>query len=135
MIFEVGGGHHVVIYATAVTYLVVSYLKIPLRAIEARSPLLQFDSRSNSNSLMSRIFIRGLPPNLTAEEFKRHFSKQKEITDAKFIPHRRIGYVGFKSNEDAANAVKYHHKTFIRMSRISVELARSVRDLLNKSSH
>lgn len=95
---------------------------------------MQFDFESNSNSLMSRIFIRGLPPNLTAEEFKRHFSKQTEITDAKFIPHRRIGYVGFKSNEDAANAVKYHHKTFIRMSRISVELARSVRDLLNKSS-
>lgn len=81
----------------------------------------------------SRIFIRGLPPNFTAEEFKRHFSKQTEITDVKFIPHRRIGFVGFKNNEDAANAVKYHHKTFIRMSRISVELARSVRDLLNES--
>lgn len=80
----------------------------------------------------SRIFIRGLPPNLTAEEFKRHFSKQTEITDAKFIPHRRIGYVGFRSHEDAAKAVKYHHKTFIRMSRIAVELARSVRDLLKQ---
>ncbi len=74
----------------------------------------------------SRIFVRGLPPNLSAEDFRRHFSKQCAITDAKFIPHRRIGYVGYKNPEEAAKAVKYHHKSFIRMSRIGVELARSV---------
>ncbi len=76
----------------------------------------------------SRIFIRGLPSSLTAEDFKKHFSKQSSITDAKFIPHRRIGYVGYKSPEDAARAVKYHNKTFIRMSRIGVELARSIEE-------
>ena len=75
----------------------------------------------------SRIFVRGLPPNLTAEEFKNHFSKQSAITDGKFIPHRRIGYVGYKTHGDAAKAVKYFNKSFIRMSRIGVELARSVR--------
>lgn len=74
----------------------------------------------------SRIFIRGLPPNLTPEEFQRHFSKQAIITDARLIPHRRIGYVGFKSAEDAVNAVKYYNKSFIRTSRIGVELAHSV---------
>ena len=78
----------------------------------------------------SRIFVRGLPPNLTAEDFKKHFSKQSAITDAKFIPHRRIGYVGYKTHDDAAKAVKYHNKSFIRMSRIGVELARSVRTRL-----
>ena len=76
----------------------------------------------------SRIFVKGLPPSLGADEFKRHFSKQSAITDAKFIPHRRIGYVGYKSPEDAAKAVKYHNKSFIRMSKIGVELARSVED-------
>ena len=74
----------------------------------------------------SRIFIRGLPPNLSVEEFRRHFSKQAAITDAKFFPHRRIGYVGYQNPEEATKAVKYHHKSFIRMSRIGVELARSV---------
>lgn len=74
----------------------------------------------------SRIFIRGLPLNLTAEEFQRHFSKHAMITDARLIPHRRIGYVGFKNPEDAVNAVKYHNKSFIRTSKIGVELARSV---------
>lgn len=76
----------------------------------------------------SRIFIKGLPPNLNADDFKRHFSNQSAITDAKFIPHRRIGYVGYRTPEDAAKAVKYHNKSFIRMSKIGVELARSVED-------
>lgn len=74
----------------------------------------------------SRIFVRGLPPNITTEEFHRHFSKDTAVTDVKFIPKRRIGYVGFKTSADAANAVRYHNKSFIRMSRIGVELARSV---------
>ena len=76
----------------------------------------------------SRIFVKGLPPNLTLEDFRQHFSKQSAITDARFIPHRRIGYVGFKTPEDAVKAVKYHNKSFIRMSKIGVELARSVED-------
>lgn len=75
----------------------------------------------------SRIFVRGLPPNLTADEFRQHFSKQCEITDAKLIPHRRIGYIGYKSNSDAAKAIKYHNRSFIRMFKIAVEVARSVR--------
>ena len=76
----------------------------------------------------SRIFVKGLPPNLTPDDFRKHFSKQSAITDAKLIPHRRFGYVGFKTPEDAARAVKYHNKSFIRTSKIGVELARSVED-------
>lgn len=68
---------------------------------------------------------------MTADEFRRHFAKQSSITDARLIPHRRIGYVGYKTHEDAARAVKYHNKSFINMSRIHVELARSVRLPLN----
>lgn len=79
----------------------------------------------------SRIFVKGLPPHFTIEEFQRHFSNQCEITDAKIIPHRRIGYVGFKNSENAAKAIKYHNKSFIRMSRITVEPAQSVCSLYN----
>ena len=76
----------------------------------------------------SRIFVKGIPPSLSADDFKRHFSKQSAITDARLIPHRRIGYVGYKTPEEAARAVKYHNKSFIRMSKIGVELARSVEE-------
>ena len=74
----------------------------------------------------SRVFIRGLPPNLSAEEFAKHFSKPCPITDARVIQHRRIGYVGYRTPSDAAKAVKYFNKSFIHMSRIAVELARPV---------
>ena len=78
----------------------------------------------------SRVFVRGVPPNMTANDFQRHFSKQWDITDSRLIPHRRIGYVGYKTPEEAIKAVKYHNKSFINMSRITVELARSVRHAL-----
>jgi len=75
----------------------------------------------------SRIFIKGLPPTISEEEFKKHFSSKYATTDAKLISSRRIGYIGYKSPEDAAKAVKYYNRTYIRMSKIGVEIARPVR--------
>ncbi|KAL8703481.1 MAG: hypothetical protein Q9201_003324 [Fulgogasparrea decipioides] len=72
---------------------------------------------------------------MSADQFQGHFSKQSSITDARLIPHRRIGYVGYKSPQDAIKAVKYHNKSFINMSRIQVELARSVEQEAALKSH
>lgn len=74
----------------------------------------------------TRIFIKGLPPTISEDEFKKFFSVKQEITDAKLISERRIGYIGYKTPGDAAKAVKYFNKTYIRMSKIGVELARPV---------
>ncbi|TGO58896.1 hypothetical protein BCON_0050g00280 [Botryotinia convoluta] len=76
----------------------------------------------------SRIFIKGLPPNITEDEFKTHFGAKQEITDAKLISHRRIGYIGYKTPEEATKAVKYFNKSFVRMSKIGVEIARPISD-------
>ena len=76
----------------------------------------------------SRIFVKGLPPTFTEAEFRKHFAGTSNITDAKIFTNRRIGYVGYKSPEDAQKAVKYFNRTFIRMSRIGVELARPIQD-------
>lgn len=78
----------------------------------------------------SRIFVKGLPPTLTEDEFKKHFSSQNPTTDTKLFPQRRIGYVGYKTPEEATKAIKYFNKTFMRMSRIYVESARPVGDIL-----
>jgi RNA recognition motif-containing protein len=76
----------------------------------------------------SRIFVKNLPPTISEADFRKHFSAQgREVTDVKLIPHRRIGFVGYKSHDDALRAVKYFNKTFIRMSRIAVDLAKPVR--------
>lgn len=73
----------------------------------------------------SRIFVRGLPPKFTEDDVRKHFAKFP-VTDVKFFPHRRIGYVGYKTPEDAAKAVKYFNKTFIKLTKIYVEIARPV---------
>jgi RNA recognition motif-containing protein len=75
----------------------------------------------------SRIFVKNLPPTIDEAEFRKHFSAQgREVTDIKLIPSRRIGFVGYKSHDDAAKAVKYFNRSFIRMSRIGVDLAKPV---------
>ncbi len=75
----------------------------------------------------SRIFVKGLPTTLTEADFRKHFSAgNREVTDVKLMAQRRIGYVGYKSPEDAAKAVKYFNKTYIRMSKIAVEPAKAV---------
>lgn len=87
-----------------------------------------FQTQPPSNMASSRIFIKGLPPNITEDEFKTHFGAKQEITDAKLIAHRRIGYIGYKTPEEASKAVKYFNKSFVRMSKIGVEIARPVSD-------
>ncbi|KAI5807657.1 hypothetical protein DFH27DRAFT_547203 [Peziza echinospora] len=77
----------------------------------------------------SRIFIKNLPlKDFTEDDLKTHFKKFSAITDAKLIPNRRIAYIGYKSPEDAEKAVRYFNKTFIRMSKIMVEIARPIAD-------
>ncbi|KAF2219072.1 hypothetical protein BDZ85DRAFT_60774 [Elsinoe ampelina] len=76
--------------------------------------------------MASRIFVTGLPPSLTPNEFKKHFSSQGSVTDTKLFPDRRIGYVGYSSAQEAEKAVKYFNRSFIRMSKLAVELARPI---------
>ncbi|KAL1854570.1 Multiple RNA-binding domain-containing protein 1 [Paecilomyces lecythidis] len=75
----------------------------------------------------TRVFVSGLPPTLSNEDLGRHFSSRFSVTDAHVIPKRRIGFVGFKSAEAAKQAADYFNRTFIRMSKISVEIARPVK--------
>ncbi|GAP84319.1 putative RNA recognition domain-containing protein [Rosellinia necatrix] len=82
----------------------------------------------------SRIFVRGLPPTINETELRKHFSKSGHVSDIKCFPQRRIGYVGFKTSQEAAEAVKYFNRSFIRMSRINVELARPIADLSSPRS-
>ncbi|KAK5171195.1 Multiple RNA-binding domain-containing protein 1 [Saxophila tyrrhenica] len=82
----------------------------------------------------SRIFVKGLPPSFTEAEFRKHFAQKHEITDAKIFQNRRIGYIGYRTPEDAQAAVKYYNRTFIRMSRIGVELARPPQDAAERAS-
>lgn len=76
----------------------------------------------------SRIFVKNLPPSINDADFRKHFTARWPLTDVKVIPRRRIGYVGFESPQAAQDAVNYFNRSFIKLSRISVEVARSITD-------
>lgn len=74
----------------------------------------------------TRVFVSGLPPTFTNDQLRMHFSSRFQITDAHVLPKRRIGFVGFKSSEAAQQAASYFNKTYVKMSKISVEIAKPV---------
>jgi multiple RNA-binding domain-containing protein 1 len=74
----------------------------------------------------TRVFVSGLPPTLTNEQLKKHFATRFQVTDAHVLPKRRIGFVGFKSSDVAQQAVSYFNKTYMKMSKISVDIAKPV---------
>lgn len=75
----------------------------------------------------SRIFVKNLPVNITDAQVRKHFSANgREVCDVRIIPNRRIGFVGYKSAEDAAQAIKLFDRTFIKMTKIAVEAAKPV---------
>ncbi|OJJ62392.1 hypothetical protein ASPSYDRAFT_28031 [Aspergillus sydowii CBS 593.65] len=74
----------------------------------------------------TRVFVSGLPPTLSNDQLKKHFATRFQVTDAHVLPKRRIGFVGFKSPEVAQQAVSYFNKTFMKMSKISVDIAKPI---------
>jgi len=75
---------------------------------------------------VTRVYISGLPPSITKDQLWSHFATKCPVTDAHVVSDRRIGFVGFPSHESAKIAAKYFNKSFIRMSKISVSLAKPV---------
>ncbi|RHZ57850.1 Multiple RNA-binding domain-containing protein 1 [Aspergillus turcosus] len=74
----------------------------------------------------TRVFVSGLPPTFTNDQLRKHFSSRFQVTDAHVLPKRRIGFVGFKSPEAAQQAASYFNKTYVKMSKISVEIAKPI---------
>ncbi|RMZ78381.1 hypothetical protein DV738_g3947, partial [Chaetothyriales sp. CBS 135597] len=72
----------------------------------------------------TRVFISGLPSKLTNHQLRAHFAQKFDVTDAHVFPDRRIAFVGLNSHEAAKQAVAFFNRSFIRMSKISVELAK-----------
>ncbi|KIW90086.1 uncharacterized protein Z519_09517 [Cladophialophora bantiana CBS 173.52] len=92
-------------------------------------------STEPEDSSVTRVYVSGLPPSMTKEQLRSHFAGKYSVTDAHVIPDRRIGFVGFSSHEQAKGAVQYFNKSFVRMSKISVTLAKPVQVKRNDKGH
>ena len=77
-------------------------------------------------SSVTRVFVSGLPPSMTKDQLRSHFATKFTITDAHIVQDRRIGFVGFSDHESAKKAAKWFDRTFVKMSKISVNLAKPV---------
>lgn len=82
---------------------------------------------------MSRVIVKNLPNNITAEKVKEKFSEFGRVTDIqlKYTPDgkfRKFGFVGFESSEEANNALKHLDKTFFGTNRIEVQTCAELGD-------
>ena len=101
-------------------------------AAAAAAPSTALDAEPTAQASMeesSRVFVKNLPPNITEDQMRKHFSGGgRHITDLKLIARRRIAFVGYRSPEEATASVRYFNRTFIRMSKLSVEMAKAISD-------
>lgn len=74
----------------------------------------------------SRLFVSGLPPSFSSQQLRNLFGERFSVTDAHVLSDRRIGFVGLEDHQAAKDAARYFNRSFIRMSKISVDLARPV---------
>ena len=86
---------------------------------------------------MSRIIVKNIPQFVTEKELQEHFKDLGPITDAKIVKDqqgksRKFGFVGFKDRNAAAIARKNYNKTFLGISKILIELAKTRDDELQE---
>lgn len=82
---------------------------------------------------MSRLIVKNLPNGMKEDRFRTMFAAFGTITDCtlKFTKDgkfRKFGFVGFKSEEEASQALKHFHKSFVDTSRVMVEMCKSFGD-------
>ncbi|XP_068937815.1 probable RNA-binding protein 19 [Petaurus breviceps papuanus] len=82
---------------------------------------------------MSRLIVKNLPSGMKEERFRQLFSAFGTLTDCslKFTKDgkfRKFGFIGFRSEEEAQNALDHFHRSFIDTSRVTVEFCKSFGD-------
>ena len=80
----------------------------------------------------SRLVVKNIGGHVTEKRLREHFAQKGEVTDAKImfkgLSNRHFGFVGFRSEKEAAEALAYFHNTFLDTNRISVEFAKPQSD-------
>lgn len=82
---------------------------------------------------MSRIIIKNLPSNVSADKLKEKFSEFGKITDVqlKYTPDgkfRNFAFIGYETGDDASKAITALDKSFIGTHRIQVQTCAGLGD-------
>lgn len=82
---------------------------------------------------MSRICVKNLPKYVAEDRLREYFSQKGEVTDAKIMrtadgKSRQFAFVGFRTEREAEDAIKYFNKSYLDTCRIVCEIARKVGD-------
>lgn len=83
--------------------------------------------------LGSRICVKNLPKYVAEDRIRELFSRKGEITDAKLMrtkdgKSRQFAFIGFRTDREAEEAIKYFNKSYIDTCRITCEIAHKVGD-------
>lgn len=79
---------------------------------------------------MSRIIVKNIPKFVSQKQLKEHFKDLGEITDCKVLKDqkgqsRKFAFVGFKDKNSAGLALKNYNKTYLGVSKIQIEKAKT----------
>ncbi|GLD98776.1 hypothetical protein PINS_up007494 [Pythium insidiosum] len=80
-------------------------------------------------STSTRLYVQNLPAYVDTKRLREHFASQGEVTDAVVVKtkdglkSRRFGFVGYKTEEQAAQARRFFHQTFLDTCRLNVTFA------------
>ncbi|KAK6916042.1 RNA recognition motif domain [Dillenia turbinata] len=81
----------------------------------------------------SRICVKNLPKYVGEDRLREVFSQKGEITDAKLMrtkegKSRQFAFIGFRTEEEAQEALKYFNNSYLDTCRITCEVARKIGD-------
>ncbi|CAD6262345.1 unnamed protein product [Miscanthus lutarioriparius] len=83
--------------------------------------------------MSSRLCVKNLPKGADERRLREVFSRKGEVTDAKVIrtkdgKSRQFAFIGYRTNEEAEEALKYFNNTYIDTCKITCEVARKIGD-------
>ena len=82
---------------------------------------------------MSRICVKNIGLKSTEKQLKDLFGSKGEVTDVRIVrtksgKSRQLAFIGFRTDVQAQEAIRYFNKTFIETSRVTVEEAKKIGD-------
>ncbi|KAK9991308.1 hypothetical protein SO802_026293 [Lithocarpus litseifolius] len=92
-----------------------------------------FKTQTVPHPLGTRICVKNLPKYVAEDRLRELFSQKGEITDAKLMrtkngKSRQFAFIGFRTEREAGEAIKYFNKSYIDTFRITCEIAHKVGD-------